>query len=115
MEFAGSLLFGTPELSSQRASELPYTQGPLLFSSSSGARPVVLHYTALHLTCTLWWAWPEFVLRLSFSSPSTHTERCTQLGGLWADKMALQFGSSPWAGKKLSLLDSLGGLCPVAV
>lgn len=30
-------------------------------------------------------------------------------------KIALQFGSSPWAGKKPSLLDSLGGLCLVAV
>jgi len=75
----------------------------------------MLCYTALHLTRTLWWAWPEFDWRLSFSSPSTRTEQCTRLGGLWPDKMALQFGSSPWAGKKPSLLDSLGGLCPVTV
>ena len=115
MVFAGSLPFGTPELTSQRPGKLPYTQGPLFFVSSSGAQPIVLCYTALHLTCTLWWAWPEFAPRLSFSSPSTHTERCTQLGGLWPDEKALPFGSSPWAGKKPSLLDSLGGLRPVAV
>lgn len=56
------------------------------------------------------------MLRVSPSAPpSRHTERCTQLGGLRSDKMTLQFGSSPWAGKKPSLLDRLGGLCLVAV
>lgn len=53
MVFAGSLPFGIPELSSRRPGKLPYTQGLLFFSSSSGTGPIVLCYTALHLTCTL--------------------------------------------------------------
>lgn len=53
MVFASSLPFGIPELSSRRPGKLLYTQGLLFFSSSSGTGPIVLRYTALHLTCTL--------------------------------------------------------------
>lgn len=46
------------------------TQEPLFFFSCAGAQPVLLCYTALHLTCTSWWAWPELVCISPPASPA---------------------------------------------